>query len=268
MGLQIVFPIQKNVATSGNNVCSSPMRPVEMNGYYRWKFTVLLGAILLLLAVRVTTSGIAPGQIAVDLFGVFFLIAAILTISDSQQFRRTAILLGVPAVLATFGAQLPMGSANGAILMASRGFSIAFLGLTIVLILRDLLLLRDVTWDSIVGTFCGYLLIGVMWSEAYSLLHLASPDSLHFDNASIADISIPGRHWQDIQYFSFATLTTVGYGDITPVSTSARTLAALEALCGQFYLAVLVAGLVGVRIPQHLALRGSRSDRDTTHPEG
>lgn len=231
-----------------------------MNDYYRWKFTVLLVAILVLVTVRVATSDMADSQIVIDLCGAIFLIAAILTISDSRRFRRAAFLLGIPAIAAACGARLFSGATADSVLMLARVLSIVFLGLTISLILRELLTQREVTWDSIVGTFCGYLLIGVMWSEAYSLLQLSTPGALHFDVSSVADIGNVGRRWQHIQYFSFATLTTVGYGDITPVSPAARALAALEAICGQFYLAVLVAGLVGVRVPQHVAER-ERHDR-------
>lgn len=234
-----------------------------MSAYYHWKFTVLLAAILLLVTVRVATSGVADSQIAVDLFGAFFLSAAILTISDSRRFRRAAFALGIPAITATCGARFCTGTTADLMLMFARAFSIAFLGLTIALILRELLTQREVTWDSIVGTFCGYLLIGVMWSEAYSLLQLATPESLHFDISSVTELGDGGRRWQHIQYFSFATLTTVGYGDIVPVSPAARALASLEAICGQFYLAVLVAGLVGVRVPQHLAGRGRHNDGAT-----
>lgn len=226
-----------------------------MNNYYRWKFTVLLAAILLLVAVRVATLDLASSQIVIDLCGALFLIAAILTISDSRRFRRAAFLLGIPAIAATCGARFFPEATAESLLMLARVLSIGFLGLTIGLILRELLTQRDVTWDSIVGTFCGYLLIGVMWSEAYSLLQLSSPGALHFDVSSSLDLGNVGRRWQHIEYFSFATLTTVGYGDITPVSPAARALAALEAICGQFYLAVLVAGLVGVRVPQHIAAR-------------
>jgi hypothetical protein len=231
-----------------------------MNAYYRWKFTVLLAAILLLVTARVATLGFADSQIAADLFGALFLIAAILTICDSRRFRNGAFLLGIPAIIATCGARLYPGATADSILIVARAFSIAFLGLTIGLILRHLLTQHEVTWDSIVGTFCGYLLIGVMWSEAYSLLQLATPGALHFDIESVAEMDDPGRRWQHIQYFSFVTLTTIGYGDITPVSPAARALATLEAICGQFYLAVLVAGLVGIRVPQHVASRGHRHE--------
>jgi hypothetical protein len=140
-------------------------------------------------------------------------------------------------------------------LIVGRAFSIAFLVYTVVMILRDLLMQRVVTWDSLVGSFCGYLLIGVTWSEMYALLQLISPGALHFEIESTRALASQANTWQHFQYFSFVTLSTVGYGDITPVSPTARALAMMEAICGQFYLAVLVAALVGLRVSSRQADR-------------
>jgi len=89
-----------------------------------------------------------------------------------------------------------------------------------------------------------YLLLGVIWGLTYSMLELAMPGS--FDGFS----AWGERGWDsEWLYFSFVTMTTlVGYGDLLPISATARALAYLQAVFGQFYIAVLVAGLVSAYI--------------------
>ena len=94
--------------------------------------------------------------------------------------------------------------------------------------------------DRLMGSLCIYLLLGVLWAAYYALLQLLDPNAFHY-TATPAQ-ALPASHFL---YHSFVTLTTLGYGDIVPVSPLARTAAYLEAVVGQIYLTVLVASLVG-----------------------
>jgi hypothetical protein len=102
--------------------------------------------------------------------------------------------------------------------------------------------------NRLVGAACIYLLSGSLWGIVYFLLSIISPGSF---------AGIDGETWSEqlneFTYHSFVTLTTLGYGDITPVAPVARTLSYLEAVLGQMYLTVLVAALVGI----HIATRRS-----------
>ncbi len=102
------------------------------------------------------------------------------------------------------------------------------------------------------GAIAAYLLIGLMWGYAYCLTDLNVPGSVRFIG-SFADGEAPMARYV---YFSFTTLTSVGYGDVLPVHQLSRTLAVSEALIGQLYPAVLIAGLLGMA----LQLRGRRAD--------
>ncbi len=90
------------------------------------------------------------------------------------------------------------------------------------------------------GAIAVYLLFGVLWAHAYHIAALVHPGSFN-GPAELANVS----GWA---YYSFVTLTTVGYGDITPVTQVTRTLSIAEALTGQLYLAVLIARLVAMEI--------------------
>jgi hypothetical protein len=105
-----------------------------------------------------------------------------------------------------------------------------------------------ITRETIAGAICAYLLIGAMWAHVFSIVENVSPGSFA-DNSIEADAASgpePIRDQADrFTYFSFVTLTTLGYGDMTPLTRPAKNLAALEAIFGQLYLAVLIARLVG-----------------------
>jgi Ion channel len=98
-----------------------------------------------------------------------------------------------------------------------------------------------VTSYRLQGAIAVYLLFGIGWAHAYHLTGLLHPGSFNTPSGEIPSVL-------DWAYFSFITLTTVGYGDITPVRPIARTLAMGEALTGQLYLAVLIARLVAMEV--------------------
>ncbi len=126
---------------------------------------------------------------------------------------------------------------------------IALLALFIFLLLVAFNTLRQVGFSDnislnrIVGAICIYLLLGVIWSIAYTVLEFLQPGSFKGMTEMVSPLRNP-----DWIYFSFVTITTLGYGDITPVTQTAKTLSFAEAIVGQFFIAVLVAGLVSAYI--------------------
>jgi hypothetical protein len=130
-----------------------------------------------------------------------------------------------------------------AVLPIAHSLGILFFSITIATILSHLFKEDEVTSDLINGGICGYLLIGMMWAFVFSVLESLQPGS--FLMADSHDKSI-----KDFLYFSFVTLTTLGYGDITPLSDQARSLVMLEAIVGQIYITVFIARLVGLHISQ------------------
>ncbi len=113
------------------------------------------------------------------------------------------------------------------------------------------------TADKIFAAICVYLLVGYGWAFIYALIDDLQPGA--FPNLSVQAKDFSGRVMQ-LRYFSFMTLTTVGYGDVVPLSPIARTMAALEAIMGQVYLTILVARLVGLHIVHGLDSNSRRDD--------
>lgn len=125
-----------------------------------------------------------------------------------------------------------------------------FLFMAALTALKQVMSHLRITANNIYGAICVYLLLGVNWAIIYSILNSISP-------AAFRGVTVPPGVIWDVEwiYFSFVTLTTLGYGDIVPVSSTARAFAYCEAIFGVFYLAILVAGLVGVFIADRINKR-------------
>jgi hypothetical protein len=201
---------------------------------------------VLLATAGTTIQDKAAREIAVALAFSVLLVFAMLTVG--QQLRIATVALALPTLVSHWLLRHLELPALRYVDFALTTVFLAFLTLVIMItVFRD----QSVTADTIVGAVCVYLLIGVTWGTAYALLALAVPDSL-----SVSPALARVGHWGEptspftplLLYYSFTTLSTIGYGDVTPLSTGARAVSVLEGLTGQIYLAVLVARLVGLHI--------------------
>ena len=128
---------------------------------------------------------------------------------------------------------------------------IVFLGFTVVIGLRFLFRADRVTHGTIWASLCVYLLLGIVWADVYSMLDYLNLDAFE---PSLAAEASPGQMHLGAQgsvvplYYSFVTMTTLGYGDIAPQSKIAQDLAILQALIGQIYLVVIIGRLVAVAV--------------------
>jgi hypothetical protein len=175
------------------------------------------------------------------------LLAAVVSTSKGRAWIPFALLLGLPAVALWLVGLFVV--AEG-IALASQMFLAVFLGYTIAVMLEAIFTSRRVTFNTVCASLCVYLLLGLIWALAYSLVDVLDPAAFTY---TVAGGKHPpllrvGRGDIAVLYFSFTTLTTLGYGDIVPTSPVSRMLASSEAIVGQLYLAVLVARLVGMHI--------------------
>ena len=115
--------------------------------------------------------------------------------------------------------------------------------LTIVVAFKSVFFSPVITINQLVGASCIYLLLGIIWAILYSNLFFISPES--FAGLSNENNKV---HFPEFMYYSYVTLTTLGFGDIIPVSPVAKTLSFMQAIVGQLYLTIMVAGLVGKAI--------------------
>lgn len=210
------------------------------------RFGVLLVILVVLLAGPPVLLGFGLSAAWFDGLMAMLLVAVILSLCFERRQRLFALLLGVPTILLSVGAHALPGEASAPVLFAGHVCAVLFLFGASVLIVKSLFSARTLTFDSILGAVCGYLFLGLAWAFLYSLIEGFRPGSFDISPKLVTGgdpaCSLPHL----LTYYSFVTLTTVGYGDISPISPATRTLAWVEAITGQFYLAVIVAGLVSV----------------------
>jgi Ion channel len=210
----------------------------------------LLSLLIALLALLLLYPFFASSVIAHavwDICSSATLLLGLYAISHVRRRLVIALVLAI-AVLGTRWSGYVVD--NERLLLVNYGLGVMFFTLTACLLLADVLRKGAVTADKIYGALCVYLLIGLTWGFMFLTLEGVQPGSFSLGQGQLSGIE---KDPATLVYFSFVTLSTVGYGDITPFSPPARSLAFTEAIIGQIYLAVLVARLVGLHIASSLA---------------
>jgi voltage-gated potassium channel len=179
-----------------------------------------------------------------------FLIFALYQITRRRADLIIGLVLGIPAVASgIFNALTPDSPAINAI---PTILGASFLGFLVWRIFKDIFFGDRITSEQIFGSVCAYLLIGLMFSSIYGFLFLVNREAFAFSDAlaNYLTINHEDQNFGIFTYFSFVTMTSLGYGDMAPISEMARTLAWIQAVLGQLYLAITVAALVGLHIAQ------------------
>ena len=200
-------------------------------------------AFLVLMTIFVPMVGLSrPGRIAIDLvFALMLLSGGLATIRS-----RILMYLIVALTLLEFTADLIVEfNPSFSFLGWDTGIKLLGMAILVVMTLKQTFLPGEVNVHRVMGGVAAYLLIGVTWAFGYKLLLEKIPEAIHFQS-SITGFSTgePSR----LIYFSFATLTTLSFGDAYPVHRIARSLVISEALIGQLYPAILIATLVGMAL--------------------
>jgi hypothetical protein len=220
----------------------------------RRKFLALLAALLSLIVVYPMVRRGLAAQVFYQALLMAVFAAALLTAFEGRG-RLVAALLGGPALLGVWiGYALPE-LPRAPTMLSFHAAAAAFLAYTIGAILADVYRRERIDADGVNGALCGYLLLGLVFAHLYCLLETASPGSFRASDEILRELRDEGRVHFQLTYFSFVTLTTVGYGDITPATDGPRGLAVVEAMVGQFYVAVLLGELIGKRVSQALEER-------------
>jgi hypothetical protein len=205
---------------------------------------------ILLLAITLCHFLIVPffeGTLAVQIISDSVL--SIVCLSAIYAIRRNKLLVLVAAILTVpFFISIWSNYAFGSetLIRAVNFLGILVLALVAVSVLIHIFRERRVTIDLICASIVVYLIIGLMWGFAYGLLDSLQPESFSIPEGKLEDSRLL------FLYYSFVSLTTLGYGDVTPMTAPASFLSLIEAVVGQMYVAILVARLVGVNISQSL----------------
>jgi voltage-gated potassium channel len=223
-----------------------------MNRAHAWKFRLLLAALVAIITVQPMVGAHGLSRITYTTLWTIVMVATLFAISEVRWQRQIGLCLALPFLAGMWGRHLLGENARESFELPVFGLAAIFVGLVAVTVMRHLVT-HEVTADNVAGAVCAYLFIGLGIGMVYTIIESLAPHSF---TASTGDLQAALVEAVDrpstLTYFSFVTLTTAGYGDIVPATSLTRTLAALEAVVGQFYLAVLVAGLVGIRVSRRI----------------
>jgi hypothetical protein len=218
----------------------------------RHRFVVLFALLLLFYIVVPIVHHVRENlhpSAAVLVEGTLFILLltwAVASVGTGRTGMIIAVLLGLVLVAMWIAEGFFKGELS---LVARYGLGACFFGYAIWMMLVFIFASRRVTFNTVCASLCVYLLLGLVWGLIYSTVDVVSPGDFTWTvTEKPAPVLRVGRGDPAVLYFSFATLTTLGYGDIVPTAPLTRMLASLEAVAGQLYLAVLVARLVGLHI--------------------
>ena len=209
----------------------------------RDRYLFLLISLLSLILIIPLFEGIVELTTLLDIFITGIFLASLYAISQKGQSLRIAVGLLLPVVAGmwlTYFVHIPY------LRLVADCCAILFFAFTIILILSSLLREYEITLDVIYGAVVVYLLMALMWAFMFDVIESLRPGSYQ--------ITASPAHGTRVHfiYYSFVTITTVGYGDILPVSLTARAFSIVEMVVGQVYLVVLIARLVGINITQSM----------------
>jgi hypothetical protein len=212
------------------------------------KFFFLLISLLLLCFFHPFVQRGVEGTIILDIVFLAILLSSIFVISERKNVFVISLLLGCAAFGSTVLNYSLMTVSLQLVAISAYGLFFIVMAVTI---LSTIVKTKKVTIETIYASICVYLLLGVIWTMLFSAVEIIEPGSFLSGGASIVDFNgnpVKLHIYANFIYYSFVTLTTLGYGDIIPVSPYARALSSLEAVIGQLFIAVLIAGLVGMHI--------------------
>jgi len=196
----------------------------------RFLFIVLVIMLVILVTPFIRHAG-TLGWLTASMLIAMIPLASYYALSTNRKRAAVLLLLSLPFVLLD-AVHLFYAAPYLSVIMYSFG-TLLYLYI-VILLLKDLLTRTTITTDMIYCAISIYLLIGIMWAGVYGLLESLAPGSFSAPSGSV-----------DYIYFSFVTLTTVGYGDVAPLTILAKRLAVFEAGMGGIYMAIIVALIVG-----------------------
>ncbi len=200
-----------------------------------------LGLSMMLLLVCYPFFGTGtPRQIVLNLFLSLVFVSAIAAVGERRRHLVIGLALAVPWFILTW-VETATAAPTSWISGVAGGLAIAFLSFTLVIVLDFVLRADRVTTGVLWGAVAIYMILGGVWFINFALMQ-------RFEPASFTDMTVGAGNpaeWTDLLYYSFVTLTTLGFGDIVPTTSMARHFTVAEAVCGVLYLPIVISRLVG-----------------------
>ena len=202
----------------------------------RNRMAILLGALVLLVLAGPISEMISQGRLVIAGLTTGFLLSALQQVDAFPQFRlivRLTVLLWLIQYLLPFGSGSIWRGVGAPAMLAVLSFCVLFIAA------RHLAFADEVDRELLCGAVGAYLLLGIFWANIYQIINFVDPEAFHGPDGGVLERSA-------LYYFSFTTLTTTGYGDITAVDPLVRMWTIFEAIIGSMYNAIVIARLVSL----------------------
>lgn len=195
------------------------------------------------------------GGFAIHLVFIGVLITGVMAVSQTPHWARVVAIIAALGLGSHFwGYAYPSSRA----LFMALGFRTVLTATLIAVILMHVFKRGPITYRRIAGSIAAYMLTAILFGYLYLIVCTINPEAFNIDVPKLSgDVhALMGR----LTYFSYTTMTSVGYGDILPLSPSARALSMLQALIGQLFPAILLARLVSLEIEYNLRRRKTKEN--------
>jgi hypothetical protein len=225
----------------------NPLRSI-IDATSKGRFIYLLIALLMYTVLAPFLTKLVALRIFTDILLTAILLAGIYATGQKKRQLFIALALGIPLFIVIWSDNFVTSTILTFIATIGGCLFFAYM---IVIFLSFLFRTKEITPETIYAAIVVYLFMGVLWTFLYRILFIADPASFQIAMNQTRDPDLI------FVYFSFVTLTTLGYGDIIPLSDQAYALTILEAIMGQMYIAIMIARLVGMHISQSMGRKGT-----------
>lgn len=214
---------------------------IDMSRYQQLREKYGYWGLLISMTLAFVATPFFPNEIQpINIFILMSLVMAFVILSDTRGHVIGAIVLMVPVVISLVNYDQGQQLSDLLYFFSITG---AFLLLLSISLTQQIFARKTVDNNTLVSAICIYYSMAMFWAMLYGIIAIFIPDAFNFNLESH-----PQERISELLYFSMVTLTTLGYGDLTPVAPTARSIAVMEAMVGQIYLTILVARLVGLHI--------------------
>ncbi len=208
--------------------------------FHRFSTVELLIALVLLFVFFPFVEEVKGGDVIISILLSLVLLSAVLAVADRKGVFFIALVLAIPAIVGRWISHFRPDLVPPSVFLVA---GLALIAFVVANLLRYVLRAPSVNTEVLCASISAYLMLGLLWTVAYWLVAQVTANAFAFNTPTGTKETMAGFN---AFYFSFITLSTVGYGDITPVSRIARWLAATEAMTGLLYVTVLIARLVSL----------------------
>lgn len=216
----------------------------------KYGYIFLLSSLLLMLALFPFLNQETLSQLVFNVLFSLIFIACLYTISTTKKEFCIGLAFVLPALITRW---ITFFSTDTTSIIINYIATFFFLSFIIYAIFLAILHEKTVSMNTVYGATCAYLLLGITWGVVFALIDYCIPSAfLGFEQGPFHQgyLDILTYRFENLLYYSFVTLTTLGYGDIIPVYPGAKFLSILEAVTGQLYIGTVIARLLGLYLSQ------------------